>query len=201
MNWHMNRPDLLVANVQWAELLVALQETSDEQFSVEGPATSEWWAWIHEAGRSEDVWPLLVGDHEGRSYVLGDPLGLGGAADRVTAVAARIREFVLGYSYEDTTATEQLTVARGEELLRYTLLSNWGDHDEGARLEGEDLGIGGILQSHGFDPDAWLEQGTVLRMNWTMLDPDKNPEAHRRLYFGPLRMRVDDINQAALEDA
>jgi hypothetical protein len=67
-------------------------------------------------------------------------------------------------------------------------------------LEGESEGINGILSGLGFDPNAWLDEGQVHRLTWTMLDPDQQAEAHTRLYFGPLRMRIDHIHQTAVED-
>ncbi|HLZ31457.1 MAG TPA: hypothetical protein VKV73_29415 [Chloroflexota bacterium] len=33
-----------------------------------------------------------------------------------------------------------------------------------------------------------------------MLDAEGNPEAHRRLYLGPLRMRINHLERAALAD-
>jgi hypothetical protein len=199
MDWHANRPDLLVADAGWDRLLVALGQTSGERFVVLGLAPQPWWTWMY-SGKAGDEWPLLAGDHEGRSYVLAEAIGVGGDADRVATLTALLGAVVLGYSFEDTTATQQLTVARGHDLLRNTLYSNWGNHEEGAPLPGEDQGIGGVLQALGFDPDGWLQRGTVLRVAWTPLDHERDAEAHRRLYFGPLRMRVDHIQQAALEE-
>jgi hypothetical protein len=114
---------------------------------------------------------------------------------------------VLGYSYLDISADAMLTVARGSELLRYMLESNFGSHAEGGRLPGEDdeppqfpAQFTAILRAHGFDADAWLDRGQKWAIAWTSLDSEAQPEAHQRLYFGPLRMRVDHIAQAALAD-
>jgi len=139
----------------------------------------------------------VAGEFDGRSYALGDLLGPGDTPDRVTAMAANIGGVVLGYNYDDASGSEQLTVAQNSQLLRYTLETGWGDHREGDPLNGAESGIGGILQALGFNPDAWLEHGTVLRLTWKTLDALQDPEAHRRLYFGPLRMRADYVHQAA----
>ena len=198
--WHLNRPDLLVAGVGWGAVLPALRQTSGEAFEVVGPPLpGNWWDWQY-SGKQGDAWPLLAGDHDGHSYVLTDSIGLAMAADRVPLLAAHLETTVLGYTYEDTAGTEMLTAARGPDLLRYTLRSNWGDHEEGEPLPGEAEGIEIVLRNLGFDPDAWLEHGTTLRLRWTPLEPDIEAEAHRRLYAGPLRMRVDHIEQAAREE-
>jgi len=123
------------------------------------------------------------------------------------ALAATTGAFVLGCNYLDITADATLTVARGPELLRYVRESNFGSHAEGARLpgEGDDPPVSpaeftAILRAHGFDPDAWLQRGSKWAIAWTSLDREAQPEAHQRLYLGPLRMRVDHIEQAALAD-
>jgi hypothetical protein len=198
-DWHGDSPDLLVANTTWDRLLTALQETSGEQFSVRGSNTSPWWGWLHES-ISVREWPLLGGEHGSRAYLLGQAIGPGSTADRVPALAAAISDVVLGYTYDDKIGWEQIVVARGQQLLRFVVLSGWGEHSEGVALEGESEGIHGILSGLGFTPNAWLDEGQVHRVTWTMLDPEQQAEAHRRLYFGPLRMRIDHIQQAAAED-
>ncbi len=202
MKWHLDRPDLLVADVPWEQLIEALRSTSGERFEVLRTVSGDWWAWMyqqHPENRGR-TWSLVAGGLDGRSYCLGDGLGVGSTADRVAALAAATGRLVLGYNYDDTTGSEFLVAARGTELLRFSFETNWGDHSEGDTLAGEEHGIGAILEAFGFDPDAWLERGTVLRVTWTMLDRDEDPVGHQRLYFGPLRQRVDHIERAALEE-
>ena len=84
-------------------------------------------------------------------------------------------------------------------MLRFRVISGSGEHSEGVALEGESEGISGILSGLGFNPNAWLDEGQVHRLTWTMLDPEQQAEAHQRLYFGPLRMRIDHLQQAGAE--
>ena len=163
-----------------------------------GDNTNPWWAWLH-VSISAREWPLLGGEHGGRAYLLGQMIGPGATADRIPALAAAAGQLVRGYSYDDKTGWEQIVVARGQRLSRFRVISGWGEHSEGVALERESEGINGILRALGFEPNAWLDEGQVNRLTWTMLDPEQQAEAHRRLYFGPLRMRIDHIQQAGAE--
>jgi len=199
---------LIVADVPWSQFLPALRETSGEQFSVRGGA-GEWMRFVHDQDPGADFrnWHLVGGELEGRSYVLAG-IGSFAVADRITALADTTGATVLGYNYLDITADAMLTAARGSRLLRYVLESNFGSHSEGDRLPGEPTDgppqapadFEAILRAHGFDADGWLEHGQAWAIGWTQLDAEAQPEAHHRLYFGPLRIRVDHIEQAALAD-
>ncbi|MDQ6674931.1 MAG: hypothetical protein M3069_30050 [Chloroflexota bacterium] len=197
-DWHGDSPDLLVANTTWDRLLTALQETSGEQFTVRGSNINPWWGWLHESISARE-WPLLGGEHRGRAYLLGQVIGPGATADRIPALAAAIDDVVLGYTYDDKTGWEQIVVADRQQLSRFRVISGWGEHSEGVALERESEGINGILNGLGFNPNACLDEGQVHRLTWTMLDPEQQAEAHRRLYLGPLRMRIDHIQQAGAE--
>ena len=197
-DWHGDSPDLLVANTSWNRLLSALEATSGEQFSIRGENTVPWWAWLNESITSR-TWPLLGGEHDGRAYLLGQRLGPAATADRLPALAAAIGNLVLGYSYDDTTGWEQIVVAQDVQLLRFRVISGWGDHSEGLPLEAESEGIHAIVGALGFNPSAWLDAGQVQRVAWTILEPERQSDAHARLYFGPLRMRIDHIQQAAAD--
>ena len=199
---------LLVADVRWSVFLPALRAVSAETFEIQGHV-DDWLGFVRQWDRtgSGRTWYVVGGEHEGRSYAVA---GIGALAnpDRITALARPTGGTVLGYNYLDSTADATLTAARGPTLLRFTVASNFGDHAEGARLPGEPgdglprwpSDFASIVRAHGFDADAWLAGGQKWGLIWTMLDAEANPEAHRRLYFGPLRMRVDHIEQAALAD-
>lgn len=91
-------------------------------------------------------------------------------------------------------------------MQRYVVESKWGNHSEGQPRPGETDGahdpaaFEAIASAHGFDLTRWLADGQVWRIRWTMLDPDTQPDKHKTLYFGPLRMRVDHIEEAARAD-
>ncbi|MBV9595394.1 MAG: hypothetical protein JOZ87_00925 [Chloroflexi bacterium] len=199
---------LLAADAPWSEFLLGLREVSAETFDLHGPV-DDWLGFVRQWDRtgSGRTWYVVGGEHEGRSYAL---VGIGALAnpDRITALASQTGGTVLGYNYLDMTADATLTAARGATLLRFTVESNFGNHSEGERLPGEPgdglphmpSDFASILRAHGFDADAWLARDQKWGLIWTMLDAKTNPEAHRRLYFGPLRMRIDHIEQAALAD-
>ncbi|MBI2756282.1 MAG: hypothetical protein HYX52_06200 [Chloroflexi bacterium] len=200
IDWHINKPDLIVAGVGWDRLLQALRETSGEAFEVLGPALpGAWWEWLY-SEKEGDAWPVLAGEYRGQAYVLADGIGPAMAADRVPLLAAHLDTTVVGYTYDDTSASCTLVVARESELVRFALNSMWGDHEEGEALAGENESTDLLLRHLGFDPGLWLAHGSTLRLHWGPLDPEAEPNAHHRLYFGPLRMRVDHIEQAALAE-
>jgi hypothetical protein len=196
---------LITADAAWGDFLSALR-ASGESFEVRGPV-DDWLTFLRarDAGATYREWHVVGGSVSGRSYVLADT-GTLAVADRVSMLASATGRLMAGYQYLDITADAMLTVARGDELLRYTLETNFGQHAEGELLPGEpDDGLvqfptdaAAVLQQLGFDPDEWLRSGERLAVDWQSLDPEERPELHQRLYFGPLRMRVDHIQQAAL---
>jgi hypothetical protein len=199
---------LLAADVAWSRFLPALHDTSEELFEVRGRAGEEWLRFVHDQDPGADYknWHLVGGELDGHSYVLAG-IGTLAVADRITALAAATGGIVFGYNYLDITADAMLTAARGSELLRYVYESNFGSHSEGNPLPGEPaagpqfpVDFDAILRAHGFDADGWLDHGDVWAIGWTQLDAEASAEAHHRVYFGPLRMRVDHIEQAALLD-
>jgi hypothetical protein len=123
---------------------------------MQGSNTSPWWQWLNESV-SAKAWPLLGGEHLNRAYLLAQRMGPGATADRIAALAAAIRDVVLGYTYDDKTGGEQIVVARGQQLLRFVVTTGWANHSEGQVLEGEADGIAGILPGLGFNPNAWLD--------------------------------------------
>src|SRR6266508_247644 len=48
MKWHLDRPELLVADVPWEQLIEALRSTSGERFEVLGTVSGDWWAWMYQ---------------------------------------------------------------------------------------------------------------------------------------------------------
>jgi hypothetical protein len=199
---------LLVADVPWARLLPALRETSGETYVVRG-TLADWLGWLQEPSESWQQEHLVGGDLDERSYVLSDEGGPASTADLIPLLAAHTGGTVLGFSYEDTTASVQVVAARGSELLRFVLDTDWGTHVEGDPLPGETdersvgsiTGFDAVLHALGVDADAWLDRGHKWAVLNTILDRDTQPAAHQRLYFGPLRRRVDAIHQAALDEA
>lgn len=204
---------LVVADVPWEAFPAALRDTSGESFDVQGPVTDVT-AWIKDLNARVSqlggwrTWSLLAGELDGRSYVTGDTIMVPSHADRIVALAAHTGGLVLGYTFQDISATGEVVAAQGSSLLRYALVSNWGEHDEGTPLPGETAdspawapyGFRDVLSTLGFDVDGWLHHGAKSDVLWTALDPEEQPEAHARLYFGPLRQRVDWIERAALEE-
>jgi hypothetical protein len=193
---------LLVADVPWTPFLTALRETSGESFEV-GPAVTDWLGWLRNLPAT-DTWRkihVIGGNFQGRSYILSDHLVLASTADRITALAAHSGGTVVGYSWQDNSGFETLVAARGTRLLRYVHdAGEFGRHEEGEPLLQESDGADAALRQLGFDVDGWLEHGEKWHVLWTMMDAEQHPDAHKRLYFGPLRQRVDYIEQAALED-
>jgi hypothetical protein len=199
---------LLAADTPWSQFLPAMREISGETFEVQGPV-EDWLAFMRQWDQTASgrTWYLVGGEYEGRSYAL---VGIGALAnpDRIAALAAHTGGTVVGYNYLDMTADATLTAAGGSELLRFTVESNFGSHTEGERLPGETgdglprvpSEITPILRAHDFDPDGWLAGDEKWGVVWTMLDPETQGELHQHLYFGPLRMRIDHIVQAALAD-
>jgi len=203
--WFVELEDvgLLVANVPWGALLPALRETSGESFEIR-TSVADWRAWLRDPRAAIDLRRqsrLLAGELDDRSYVISGDVTLAGTADRITIVAARTGGLVVGYTWIDSTAFETRVAARGTDLLRYIHdIGDFGRHDEGIALDGESDHVDAALRHFGFDVDAWLDRGEKWDVLWTSLNPDEQPDAHRRLYFGPLRQRVDYIEQAVLED-
>ena len=162
---------------------------------------------MQEAPTDYRSFPLLAGELNGRSYVVDYSLILPSTADRISALAAHSGGLVLGMGYQDTTGTSTVTAARGATLLRYAFDCAAGRHEEGAPLPGETpnapawtpKGFRNVLAALGFDVDGWLERGAKWDVLWTMLDAGEQPEAHERLYFGPLRQRIDELQNAALD--
>ncbi len=100
-----------------------------------------------------------------------------------------------------TVGHHELIAARGSQVLRYRVQSGgYGDYFEGDPLLHESEGFDAILGAYGFDANGWLARGRRWGLLWTALDPDAEPEEHRRLYFGPMRRRVDYIHRAALKE-
>lgn len=199
---------LIVANVPWDVLVKALQSVGADTFEVR-QSVDNWDLWmgnwdIHEAGK----YSVLAGELAGHAYVLDPGLCVAGASDRIVALAARTGGLVLGHAYWENVDSGNTSVAYGAHLRRYSVHSNWGDHDEGSPLPGEtaespaweSAGVRDIIGLMGFNVNAWLRRGRKFDVLWTMSDPDVHPEAHAAVYFGPLRQRVDWIHQAALEE-
>ena len=202
-----DRLGLLVAAVPWELLRGALRELGVET-EVRGPVAAGM-AWDDDW--SGDGVPVLAGELADRTYVY-DPSGIvGGLPDEVVALAARTGAFVLGYSYDDTTGLCVVTAAQGPELLRYV----WSggppyEHAEGAPLPGEtaeaplesSAGVRRVLTAEGFaveGPAGWQALGAKWDVRWLAPDPDRQPEAHRRRCFGPLRARTIALERASCE--
>lgn len=198
---------LLVADVPWEPLLVALREVTGEGYIVRG-RVHDWLAWERAWGY-ESVDDLLGGDLNGRFYIYLPSCIFAGVPDRVTALASHTGRFVLGYSHQDVTGITHATAARGDHLLRHVVdcAGHAPDHVEGATLPGETAqrnisskqGLQAVLRAHGFDVEGWLERGEKWNVRHVRLDRERQPEAHARLYFGPLRQHVNAQEEAGLD--
>jgi hypothetical protein len=201
-----DRLGLLVADVPWETLRTALRDLR-VQTDVRG-SVGDWLAWDDDWSE-EGAIPVLAGELDGRSYLYDRSGIVPAAADMIVELARRTGGLVLGHSYDDTAAVEEVTAARGATLLRY----RWGTappewHEEGAPLPGETsdapvssiTGMRRVLAALGFSlegPDGWLARGAKRDVRW--IDPASGTAAHRLLHFGPRYERIRLFQEAYLE--